>query len=95
MKSINILVLTMAVSIYSLCAIADTEWYGIDRHYRKCVESEDGPAGHIKNHQILDVPYKAMDIEENGIVVNTTIQTPSLGQEVTFYRGEQRCKALL
>ena len=89
MKIFNFVLLSVIVACLSRQAFAASGWYGIHRISGACEET-GGPADLIKSLQILGLPYKANDVTENGIVVETTIGDSTA--EVTYYRGMARCE---
>ncbi|WP_200157196.1 hypothetical protein [Allochromatium vinosum] len=94
MRFIAKLVLTIIITFNVASAAADAEWWAIATISGRCVE-DDGPAAFIKNHRALGLPYTAKDLEENGVIVQTTIQSPSFGTQITYFRGKLRCERAL
>lgn len=76
------------------------QWWGISSlgtlQGLRCEPERDGPAGLITNARTLGMRYQAHDVTEpsTGRVIETTIQIPDTGLQVTFYRDRERCQAI-
>lgn len=70
------------------------KWYKVEHHPSRCVPS-DGPAALIRNHQTLGLKYVANDVRDGGIIVETTIESPTYMAAATYYRDKLRCENTL
>lgn len=76
--------------------LTDNNWYVVDRLLKECKIDAGGPAGMIKNLQIVRATYRAVDEDKVGDTpVRVSIEIPSQGGAVIYYRGLNRCNESL
>ena len=73
--------------------VSDMTWYSPESITNDCKE-RDGPSNMIEMLQTLKKPYNAVEDKKVGdVVVQLTLQMPSEGRQITYFRGRDRCEA--
>lgn len=71
------------------------DWYAPESFSFEC-KLDEGPSKMIENMQAIGIRYTAIEDKKIGdVVVQLTLQIPSKGVQITYYRGKDRCDAAI
>lgn len=84
----------LILALALLASPASGEWFAIE-HGERCAPYS--PVDTLQRCAILNDHCVPHDVVSHGVVVETTIEVHDAksGYQVTFYRGEERCRAAL
>ncbi|MDR3535489.1 MAG: hypothetical protein P4L71_03220 [Acetobacteraceae bacterium] len=90
------LILLVCLLAASPLAASEGEWFVITKYPAECSNRVSTPSEFIDEAQTLGYHYNTNDIKDtSGTIIQTTVSVIEAMQEITFYRGRDRCSSAL